>query len=626
MRVIVRTLIVIGLLSSLLFAGNGFAAGLQAQLDRNKLAEGDTLVLSLSAPGDSSGAPDLTPLQQDFDVLNQSQSTRLSIINGNSSSTREWQLVLAPKHTGKLHIPPLKLAGMTSPTLEVEVLPAAQAAKLGESRPLALEVEVSPKDPYVQGEVIYTVRVLARASLRQASLSEPSAKDALIERLGEDKQYNTYRNGQQYQVIERRYAIFPQHSGKLEIEAPVLSAQVPEQGQRRQSLRQRMFGGRDPFADMQDLFGHDPFGDMGGLFEQTRPVQVRGRNLSLEVRPQPAQAASPWLPAESLSLSESWSPDPPVFRVGEPVTRTLSIAAQGLTAAQLPDLNPTVPKGVKVYPDKPQSETRTEGDKLVASKVLKSALLPSRPGQLTLPAVDLTWWDTKTNRQRTATLPARTFQVLPAAAGAAASQEPVPATPVPRGTAIPEANAAPTSAPVSVRNPADGLAQLGRNLIQRSRLPAGYWPWIAVLLALAWMTSTGLWLRARAAIARGGAQRPERPATAAPTPHPGKALARLEKACRANDARTARQALLEWAAARWPENPPRRLETLGRRLDDNAAGLLRALDQTLYTSENQAWDGSVFWHQLAPVLKGSSQDKAVTTGDAVLPPLYQQSA
>jgi hypothetical protein len=602
-----------------------FAAGLQARLDRTRLAEGDTLILSLSAPGNSSGAPDLSPLEQDFDILNQSQSSRMSIINGNTSSTREWQLVLAPKHSGKLHIPPLSLAGMTSQALSVEVLPAAQAAKLGEPRPLALEVEASPKDPYVQGEVIYTLRVLARVSLRQASLSEPTVKDALIERLGEDKQYTDYRDGQQYQVIERRYAIFPQHSGKLEIEAPLLSAQVPESGQRRQSLRQRMFGDRDPFANMQDLFGRDPFTDMGGLFGQTRPVQVRGRNLTLQVRPQPAEAASPWLPAESLSLAESWSPDPPVFRVGEPVTRTITITAQGLSAAQLPDLSPRVPKGVKVYPDKPQSETRTEDGALVARKVLKSALLPSRAGELTLPEVRLSWWDTRTNQQKRASLPARKVQVLPAAGGVTEPQVPASAAAPELGSSdTPEAATAPSVATVPVENAVDSMSRLGQNLIQRSHLSAGYWPWLTALLALAWLVSTGLWLRARAAASSTRGVPPERP-NRSPVPQPGKALNRLQRACQTDDAKAARQALLEWGAARWPEDPPRRLEILGRRLDNNVVELLRALDQELYAPASQGWDGAEVWHRLAPVLKRSNQENEITTRDGVLPPLYQQS-
>ncbi|MGA7982058.1 MAG: BatD family protein, partial [Chromatiaceae bacterium] len=406
-------LIILGLV----LCGRVAAAGLDASLDRNRLAEGDTVTLNLTAPGDAAGTPDFSPLKSDFDILDQGQSTRMTIVNGRSSSTREWRLVLAPKRTGRLTVPSLSVGGLSSAPLALEVVPASQAARLGQSRPIMLEVAADPKAPYVQGQVVYTVRILHRVPLRQASLSDPSAGDAIVQKLGEDKTYSTYRNGELYQVIERRYAVFPQHSGTLTIDAPVLSASVPEQGRRGPRLRDRMFGG-EPFRDFQHFFGGDPFAGMDSMFEETRPVQVRGRRLSLDVKPQPAAAPSPWLPAESLQLSETWSPDPPVFRVGEPVTRTIAITGQGVSASQLPDLAPSVPSGIKVYPDKAQAQTRAEGDDLVAMKVIKLALVPTAPGKLTLPEVRLPWWDTQTNQERVAVLPARTLDVLPARAGA----------------------------------------------------------------------------------------------------------------------------------------------------------------------------------------------------------------
>jgi len=595
------------------------AAGLSASLDRTRVAEGETVVLTLAAPGDATGMPDPAPLEKDFDLLSQSQGSRTSIVNGRSSSTREWQWVLAPKHTGKLQIPALTMGASTSAPLALEVVPATQAASLGEARPVLLEVEAEPRQPYVQGQVIYSVKLLARVPLYQASLSEPEAGDAIVERLGEDKQYSTYRNGQQYQVTERRYALFPQHSGKLEIAPPVLSAQLPDQGRRRGSLRERFFGG-DPFADMNRFFGSDPFADLDGIFEQTRPLQLRGRPIDLEVQSQPAGAASPWLPAESLRLDESWSPDPPVLRVGEPVTRTLAITAQGLSAAQLPDLQPRAPDGIKVYPDQAQSETRADGDTLVAQKVLKSALVPSQAGELTLPEVRLSWWDTRTGKAAVARLPARTVQVLPAAAGTSVSP-PAVAQQAPRPE--PLAEAGPSA-------PAAGQADVGKGLSGIDRLPtreagppAGYWPWIAGGLALAWLGSTLLWLRARAA--RPGA-------IAAPTqsvqprPEPVKSLDALKKACTAGDPRAARQALLAWASACWPENPPGGLETLARRLDGDAAQVLRELDRFLYASEGPPWDGASAWPRLAPALNKEMPKTARSGGDSPLPPLYPQSA
>jgi len=448
-------------------------------------------------------------------------------------------------------------------------------------------VESDIQTPYVQGQVVYTVRVLSRVSLRQAELSEPKSADATFERLGEDKNYSSYREGQRYSVIERRYAVFPQRSGKVEIEAPVLTAALPEQGGRR------------------DAFFGNPFGD---LFQQTHPVQVRGRSLTLEVKPQPKGTGSPWLPADSLQLSETWSPDPPRFRVGEPVTRTIAITAQGLSAAQLPDLDSALPAGIKVYPDKAQTETRAEGDDLVSMKVLKQALVPSRAGKLSLPEIRLPWWDTQADRPQVTIIPAHTVEILPAPPGMTAAPPPPAAEPV--------ASLAPTAQRPAPTVPA-ALA-LGDALRQEARLP---WAWVSLTLGLAWLVTLGLWLRER----RRGTRVP--PAAAVPQPAAlsrGKARARVEQACRANDAKAAREALLAWGTARWPTHPPRRLDALAARLGETAVQTLSELDRHLYAHDATApWDSEVTWRTLDPLLSNTA-GPLQGGGPAALPGLYPQ--
>jgi hypothetical protein len=605
----------------LLFAAEVSASGLQANLDRTQVAEGDTVMLTLSAPANVSGTPDLSPLRQDFDLLDQSQSTHTRIINGQGSSSREWRINLAPKHSGKLSVPALHWGSLSSQAQGLEVLPAGKAAQLGMARPALLEVEAKPEHPYVQSKVVYTVRLLYRAALQQASLSEPQADNAIIERLGKDKRYNTERDGQPYQVIERRYAICPQASGKLEIKPPVLSAQILDTGRQRSSRRHHVFGGGDPFADIDSFFGNNGFPDMGVFSGQTRPVELRGRSIALKVKPQPAGAMSPWLPAESLSLNEAWSPDPPQFHVGEPVTRTVAITAQGLSASQLPDLDLPVTPGIKAYPDKPQTETHASGDTLVAQKIFKLALVPSQAGSYTLPAIHLKWWDIATGKVKTAQLPAREITVLPAAGGTASPSQPTPAfAQAPVGGASSPQPA--SSAPVATGG--SGVLPSASGTRLPSITATGYWPWLSAFFALAWLVSSGLWLRARKANGR------HAPPAGAPVESPpadaAKSRKRLEQACRNNDARAARQALIEWAAAQWPALAPGRLEVVAQRLGPDAREIVQQLDRGLYAQGRLDWDGVAAWSRLSPALDKARQGGREVHRETALPPLYPQGA
>ncbi|HEX4024960.1 MAG TPA: hypothetical protein VHX52_09700 [Steroidobacteraceae bacterium] len=69
-------------------------------------------------------------------------------------------------------------------------------------------------------------------------------------------------------------------------------------------------------------------------------MRLHGDPIVLNVRPRPAGANTAyWLPATRVMLTSQWSPAPLRVHAGDPVTVQLHLQAQGLTAAQLPDLS-----------------------------------------------------------------------------------------------------------------------------------------------------------------------------------------------------------------------------------------------------------------------------------------------
>lgn len=576
-----------------------------ARLDRTQVVEGDPVVLTLTASGNSNGTPDYSILQQDFDLLSQGQSNQFRMINGQTSSSREWHLTLMPKRSGEITIPAIALGNDSSRPMTLEVLPASQAAQQGISRPVMLETEIAPEQPYVQQQTIYTVRVLHALPLRDANLSEPRIENALVRPLGQERRFETYRNGRQFQAIERRYAVMPQRSGTLTIGGPVLNARVPEPGQ------QQGNGLRDRF------FGRDPFAGLGSMLGQTRPIQVRAGDSSVDVKAQPPGAAQPWLPAESVTVSEQWSPDPSSYRVGEPVTRTVTIRARGLSDEQLPE--PDISAGIdaNAYPDQPQAQTQSDGDALVSQKVIKSAIVPTRAGELQIPALEIAWWDVTSNQSRVARLPAQTISVAagtgtPNAVGRDASQPraALSINPGPGPATVVEDNASPGKAPAKAINPAS---------------LTDWWPWLTLAFAVAWMAVSWLWWRERSRQSQVGTAPAAQ--TVADVRQPSSSLRRqrdaIETACRNNDPRNARRALVAWAEIRWPEQIPVRLDTLASQLGETAKETLDALDSQLYGHTGGVWDGKAAWIRLKPLLDGAGDEGSPERiGNRALPPLY----
>lgn len=552
----------------LLTVPDSWAQEVQARLDRTSIAEGETVTLLIEAAGPTQGAePDLSLLNADFHILGNHVNTRLEIKGQRQTAKTQWIVRLEPRHSGEIRIPSLPVGAQRTAPLQLLVQPQPAIASPG-TGPLFLDVQVQPREPYVQAQVLYTIRLFYTVPILEGSLDAPELTDAVIERLGEDTAYEAVRNGHSYRVIERRYAIFPEKSGPLTVPAISFRGRIRSED----SVRPGLFPGAG------------------------RRVQVDAAAVTLTVRPRPAQfSGAHWLPSARLTLREDPVPETasPV-RVGEPITRTLVLEAKGLTAAQLPALPLPEPAKARLYPDQPLRETGNDGTWITGRREQRVAVIPTQPGELTLPEIRLAWWDTAQDKEQLAVLPARLVTVLPAADAA-----PAPAPPV---AAIETSSAKkPWSLPGGLPLP---LAQ------------AALWPGISAALLLLWLATLlgWWWTRQRHALVA---------AASGAAPPAGIARRALRQACRANDPQRAARALLDWAAVWWPEHPPINLGDLARRLAKGAAAV-RELDRALYAPGATPWEGSMLWEAVKKGPTEKRKTSATQARTAELPPLYPE--
>jgi hypothetical protein len=377
----------------------------------------------------------------------------------------------------------------------------------------------------------------------------------LVQQVGADRNETVVENGERYQVVERHYELFPQRSGSLTLSGPVLNAQM--------AVQNRM----DPFGNsFKDIFGNVPF---GGAFATAKPIRLHGDDIALNVLPRPAAAGNEyWLPARDVTLQAEWRPAQGQIKAGDPVTLDLHLKAQGLTAAQLPDLNSLLklPEGVKAYPDQAKLTNDTQDGHLVGQRDQSIALIADRAGEFTIPALSVHWWDTKANEAREANLPARTLSFAPGAASASSSP---PLVTAPSAAMPPKEE---TRGPVAATQKPDSVS--GKK-----------WFWVSVTLAALWAMTLIAWYFSR--------RRP--PKLPAPTQQKRDATSadarrRFGDACRRNDARAARSSLLEWIGASNPDRRPVSLHAFARDAGrPHLTRLLDDLDRACYAGG--AWEG-----------------------------------
>jgi hypothetical protein len=372
--------------TALWICAGAHAASVRAWLDRNTMQLGETVTLNVEVSGDTTAAqPDLSALVPDFDLLGTQSSTSVNIVNGQTSSKLLWAVGLQPKREGTLTIPALTVAGQQTQPLALTVQPAtAGGGKAGDA--IYVEVVLDPHAPYVQQQARLSVKLYYAVNLLDGNLADPQGEGLVVRKLGQDSSYGASVGGRAYRVVERHYAVTPEKSGTLTLPALVFRGHVAD-------------------GNAMDLF-----------FNRGREVTVRSQPLTLDVRARPAASGNDaWLPARSLSLTATGVDAATAVRAGEPLTLTLRVDAQGLGFEQLPELKLPAIDGVDIYPDKPTTQNRDDGEWLHGERERKFAIVPSRAGKLTLPAISLAWWDTVHDRTETATVPALTLDVQPAA-------------------------------------------------------------------------------------------------------------------------------------------------------------------------------------------------------------------
>lgn len=217
----------------LLSIQTAWAVEIKTTIDRNPVSINESFQIVFTATESPDDDPDFSPLEKNFEILNQSHRNNSSWVNGQSTKTIQWILNVMAKQTGNQLISPVTFGKDISESATILVTKTATPGNSSKNDDLFLEVEVSPESPYVQSQMLYTLRLFRRVQITQASLNEPVLADAIIEKLGEDKNFNTEVNGVAYVVTERKYAIFPQKSGIATIEPLVLTAEVVSDSRQR---------------------------------------------------------------------------------------------------------------------------------------------------------------------------------------------------------------------------------------------------------------------------------------------------------------------------------------------------------------------------------------------------------
>ncbi|MBS0460975.1 MAG: BatD family protein [Proteobacteria bacterium] len=558
-------------------------AAVRASLDRDHVAPGESVTLTISADG-SGAQPDLSPLRNDFSVDGVSSGSQTTIINGAVQSSQQWSVTLTPRHGGVIAIPALKVgANSTAPLrLLVDGSPATSAASpsnpqdngapdaslaRGPSKPgdpVFIADDLAPAKPYVGQALVYTLRLYYAVNLLDAALDPPTTDNGDLRQIGQDQRDMQTVDGRRYLRLTRRYLLQPERSGALHLQAPAFRGRA-------------IANPGDPFDDAFSM--------------GVRNLRAQGTAVDVTVRPLPAHAPDPWLPAQSLTLTI----DPPSAapRAGEPFDIRVHEAGDGVAASQLPEIaSPQIP-GAQVYPEPSTTTQDVQGGTLHSERTRRFAIVPAQAGALQIPQISVPWWNVNNDTAQVARAQIPAVQVLSGIAG------------------VTGANAT-TANPVAATNaPAQAPTADRVNRVLRA------WQGAAVALAvvLASLLVWG-WRRRQEAGERLPSSRVE------PALHTADALPKLDAALALGDPALIVRVLCETA----PEPRPRHLhELLSRLADPTQRDALQACEAMRWRGDGRP-DAQTLVKLRAAFARGPrwATPERPDTARQPLPPLYPE--
>ena len=134
----------------------------------------------------------------------------------------------------------------------------------------------------------------------------------------------------------------------------------------------------------------------------SQPVQLATEQLLGLVSVPPAMAGETgFMVSSDVKITDDWSGDEKgEFKVGDVLTRVVTIVAADMASMNMPQFTPYAPSGVSVTLAEPRLSSTSGREEAAATMVQHISYAVESPGQYTLGTEVLSWWDPKAASRR----------------------------------------------------------------------------------------------------------------------------------------------------------------------------------------------------------------------------------
>jgi len=370
----------------------------EATIDRNKAGLGQSLQLGLTFDGSQNMPVPELPAIEGFQARYLGPSTRMSIINGQTSSSVTYVYTLLPTKVGTFKVGPFKFEhnGDTynSNTIQVEVLetlapPENQTFPEGPlpakdlNDRIFLTLQIKKDKVYLNELIPVTIKLCVnKLGVRDIQFPQFNHDGFSVGEFGTPRQYQEVVEGINYEVIEFENMIFGLKPGEFKLGPATLQCNLIV---RKQANRQA--------SSFDDFFNADVFDNFFAGY-QAYPINLKSADMPITVLPLSAENKPAGFSGALGVFDFQASVSPAQVKVGDPVTLKAAVRGQGnFSTVNLPGAS--FGSDFKVY------EPQIKQDK--DAKTFDTVLIPLNASVKEIPALSFTFFNTRTGFYETIT-------------------------------------------------------------------------------------------------------------------------------------------------------------------------------------------------------------------------------
>lgn len=377
-----------------IFTASAYSQDIQvsAEVDSNVIAVGSAGQLTVTVNGVQNTQPvNISPIDG-LDIRYLGPSQKISIVNGQYSSSVSFMYSILPLKVGKYEIPSLEITvnnqvyKTSAVSLEVVDQPQANQPANNQNQTINLSDKIflklqTPKTDVYLNEKLPIKILLFVNDLNISDIQYPQLETTgfTMSNYDRPKQYSQVVNGLRYDIVEFNAVIYPTRTGDIKLGPAAMESSLIVRNNR-QGRNGTLFG--DDFLDS--------FFDRA----EKRPISIKSDEAVLHVKDLPAEGKPVNFSGGVGELTFDASVSPTDLKVGDPITLKMSVSGEGnLNAVKLPEFKDN--ESFKTYDPSIKEENGV--------KKLEQVVIPKNKDVKEVPAFDFSYFHTGLNKYMTVT-------------------------------------------------------------------------------------------------------------------------------------------------------------------------------------------------------------------------------